>query len=98
MEAGTKTIEMRLLDEKRKSIKPGDVIIFINRTNEDKWLKAKVIALHPFDSFKSLYKAFDKVKLGYKEDEIAKPEDMEIYYPKEEIESFGVVGIEIKLM
>ncbi len=98
MEAGTKTIEMRLLDEKRKSIKPGDIIIFINRTNEDKRLKAKVIALHPFDSFKSLYKAFDKVKLGYKEDEIAKPEDMEMYYPKEEIESFGVVGIEIKLM
>lgn len=89
---------MRLLDEKRKGIKPGDVIIFINRNDIDQRLKTKVVAIHPFDTFGNLYAAFDKVKLGYKEDEIAKPEDMEMYYPKEEIEAFGVVGIEIKLM
>ena len=98
IKAGTKTIEMRLLDEKRKGIKPGDVIIFINRNDIDQRLKTKVVAIHPFDTFGNLYAAFDKVKLGYKENEIATPEDMEMYYPKEEIEAFGVVGIEIKLM
>lgn len=95
---GKKTIEMRLLDEKRKGIKIGDVIIFINRENIDQRLKTKVINLHKFDSFGDLYNNFDKEKLGYKKDEIAKPEDMEIYYPKEEIENFGVVGIEINLI
>lgn len=98
IKAGTKTIEMRLLDEKRKNIKVGDVIIFVNRNDIDQRLKAKVINLHTFDNFKELYSAFDKSKLGYKSHEIAKPEDMEMYYPKEEIASYGVIGIEIKLM
>jgi ASC-1-like (ASCH) protein len=43
-----------------------------------------------------LYKHFDKISLGYKEDEIANSKDMEEYYPKEEQEKYGVLGIEIK--
>ena len=36
--------------------------------------------------------------MGYSEDEEAKPEDMELYYSKEEQEKYGVVGIEIQLI
>lgn len=57
-----------------------------------------MIDLHKYNSFQELYKHFNKVSMGYKEDEIANPSDMEQYYSKEEQEKYGVVGIEIKLI
>lgn len=92
---GTKTIEMRLYDEKRQKIKVGDIIEFINRSTEERII-TKVKALHLYNSFEELYKHFDKISLGYKEDEEAKPSDMEKYYPLEEQEKYGVVGIELE--
>ncbi|CDA60488.1 aSCH domain protein [Clostridium sp. CAG:524] len=94
---GTKTIELRLNDEKRRQIKVGDIITFTNRSNNEQ-ISTVVINLHKYDSFEELYKHFDKVSLGYKEDEIADPKDMELYYSKEEQDKYGVVGIEIKLL
>jgi len=94
---GTKTIELRLNDEKRKLIKVGDIIKFTNRsTNES--IEAKVINLHYYAFFKELYQNFDKVSLGYKENDIANYKDMEEYYSKEEQDKYGVVGIEIKVV
>ena len=34
--------------------------------------------------------------MGYNEDDIANPKDMEKYYSKEEQEKYGVVGIEMR--
>lgn len=93
---GTKTIELRLLDEKRKLINIGDIIIFENR-KDNETIEVQVINLHKYKSFKELYPNFNKISLGYKPNEEAKPEDMEKYYSKEEQEQFGVVGIEVKL-
>jgi hypothetical protein len=45
-----------------------------------------------------LYKHFDKISLGYAEDEIADPKDMEQYYPQDKQEKYGVLGIEIKVL
>ena len=95
---GTKTIEMRLLDEKRKQYQIGDILIFKKRPEEIEMIKTKIINLHKVKSFKDLYDRFDKVKLGYSENEIANPEDMQEFYPTEEQQKFGVVGIEIKLI
>lgn len=92
---GNKDIEMRLYNEKRKLINIGDIITFTKRDTLDTF-DAEVINLHKYNSFKELYDNFDKIRLGYEEDETAKPEDMEKYYPKEEIDKYGVVGIEIK--
>lgn len=97
IKAGTKTIELRLFDEKRKEIQVGDKIEFTSRTTGEKQL-TKVIAMHIYSSFADLYKEYDKVSLGYAADEEAKPEDMELYYSKEEQEKYGVVGIEIELV
>lgn len=97
IKSGSKTIEMRLYDEKRKLIKEGDVIIFTNRVTDEK-LKTKVIKLYIYDSFEELYKNFDGVSLGYKENQKANPNDMEKYYSKEEQSEYGVVGIEIELI
>lgn len=93
----TKTIELRLLDEKRSLINEGDTIEFTNRsTNET--ITTRVMKLHKYPSFEELYKHHDKVSMGYKEDEEAKASDMEEYYSKEEQANFGVVGIEIELI
>ena len=96
IKSGRKDIEMRLYDEKRKQIKKDDLIEFTNEKTNEKIL-CKVTNLHIFSSFKQLYAKFDKKRLGYHENETAKPSDMEKYYPKSEQSKFGVVGIEIKL-
>ena len=93
----TKTIEMRLNDEKRKNIKRFDEIEFTHLQTQEKiyvWVKK----MHYFTSFDELYKRFDKISLGYKEDEVANPTDMEQFYSKENINKYGVVGIEIELI
>ena len=95
--AGTKTIEMRLYDEKRQEIKIGDEIEFTNRVSGHKQL-TKVVNLHRFNSFDELYNNFDKILLGYGEDEEANPNDMSQYYSSEDLEKYGVVGIEIVLI
>ena len=92
---GTKTIESRLNDEKRQLLNINDLIEFINRVTGEKILVKKQ-NLHKYDSFEELYKHFDKVSMGYNENDIADPKDMEEYYSKEEQEKYGVVGIEIK--
>ncbi len=94
---GTKTIELRLNDEKRQLLKVGDILEFTNRLDDEK-LCTKIIRLHHYDSFRELYKHFDKVSMGYREDEEANPEDMEKYYSKEEQEKYGVVGIEVEII
>ena len=97
IKSGFKTIEMRLYDEKRRLINAGDVIEFTNRVTNEK-ISAKVIQLHLFPNFEELYKQFDKISLGYKETDIASPNDMNKYYSNEEQEKHGVVGIEIRLI
>ena len=92
----SKTIEMRINDERRKDLKVGDEIIFTNRTTLEK-LKTKVIDLYYFNSFSELYKAFDKKAIGYRDDEEANPSDMDLYYTKEQQEKYGVVAIKIEI-
>lgn len=97
IKARTKTIELRLLDEKRSLINENDIIEFTSRITNEK-IKAKVIKLHKYGSFEELYKHHDKVSMGYKIDEDANPKDMEQYYSKEEQNKYGVVGIEIEVI
>lgn len=98
--SGVKTIELRLFDEKRQQLAVGDHIRFINATDEAQVLRCKILALHRFDSFSALYASLPLQKCGYTEEEIptARPEDMELYYSKEEQSHYGVVGIEIALI
>ncbi|MBQ8690141.1 MAG: RNA-binding protein [Clostridia bacterium] len=93
---GTKDIELRLNDPKRQQIQISDVIEFKNVLTGD-ILNTVVVDKHIFKSFAELYAIFDKIRLGYKENEQAHPDDMERYYSKEDIEKYGVVGIEIRV-
>ena len=94
---GNKTIELRLYDEKRQKILIGDNIKFINIDNNN-ILNVKVKNIYRYKNFKQLYKDFDKISIGYKEDEIANYKDMEQYYTIEDIKKYGVVAIEIELL
>jgi len=92
---GTKTIELRLNDEKRKLLTVRDYIEFTNRVTNEKLL-VEVIDLFKYNSFEELYKHFNKIEMGYSINEEANPKDMENYYSKEEQEKYGVLGIKIK--
>ena len=65
-----------------------------NETKEE--VNTLVVDLHKYSDFSGLYNKFDKTRLGYLENEIAKPEDMEEYYSKENIQKYGVLGIEVR--
>ena len=97
---GRKTIELRLLDEKRKRIAVGDTLVFTNTGDPAATLRCKVKKLHVFDSFEQLYRELPLEKCGYLPEELAdaRAEDMTAYYSEEEQQKFGVVGIELELM
>ena len=90
-----KKVEMRLFDEKRRKLSIGDLIVFTNTETKEEIL-AEIKDLKQFDTFESLYANYKKVELGYKENEIAKPEDMFAYYSIKQIKKYGVLAIEIK--
>ena len=92
---GTKRIEMRLNDERRKDIHIGEIIEFTNRETQEKLL-TEVVGIVKFKDFKELYEYYPKELLGYKNDEIASCEDMSKYYSKEQIEKNGVLAIHIR--
>lgn len=94
---GQKDIEMRLYDDKRKNIHIDDEIEFICPSINES-LTAKVINLYIFEDFSKLYQYFDKSRLGYADNEVANPKDMEIYYPIEKQKEYKVLAIEIKLI
>ncbi len=98
IKSGKKTIELRLWDEKRQKIKRGDTVLFTNTENGEQ-LRATVLHLHRFDSFEALYAVLPLLKCGYTEETIsaAQPSDMEQYYSADDIETYGVVEIEISL-
>ncbi len=97
MKSGAKTVELRLNDEKRQLVKVGDFIEFTLIDDFSQKLTARVIALHHFDSFRELYAALPKEKVGYKENETPNPDHMDEYYPREKQERYGVLGIELRL-
>lgn len=95
IKSNEKCIEMRLNDEKRKNIKKGDKIEFTNTINNSVFY-VEVVEVYKYPSFEELYKNHNKIDLGYKENETAAPEDMLLYYSKEDIKKYGVLAISIK--
>lgn len=95
-----KTIELRLLDEKRQLVNVGDTIVFTNLDNTTEIISARVISLYKYNSFEELYSELSLLKCGYTESNVhtAKPKDMEQYYSKDQQRKYGVVGIEITLI
>lgn len=94
---GWKTIEMRLNDKKRSLIKVNDIIEFSNTTTNETMF-CLVLKLYHYKTFDELYKNHSKLSIGYKENEIVKPKDMLAYYSSDDINKYGVLGIEIRVI
>ncbi len=96
---GTKRIEIRLFDEKRKQIKIGDTIKFLKEPDLKESFNTKVIELLRYNNFNDMFKDFDISILAdismTKEDLI---KELEQFYTKEKQYKYGVVGIRIELI
>lgn len=100
IKSGAKTIELRLYDEKRRRIAPGDTIRFHNSENAGETILARVSELYVFDTFEELYEKLPLLECGYTEANVcnASPKDMEKYYSPEMQKQYGVVGIRIAVI
>ena len=96
---GTKRIEIRLNDEKRKKIKLGDKIKFLKEIDLKESFEAQVIGLLKYNSFKELLRDYDISILS--EANMTKDElisTLEQFYTKEKQKQSGVLGIRIELI
>ena len=97
IKGGTKRIELRLFDEKRRRIDLGDLIEFSG--SNDKSVQARVVGLLRYDSFVDLCKDFDIAILA---DKAATKDGLiatlnEFYSPEKQVQ-FGVIGIRFELV
>lgn len=97
VKSGTKHIEVRLNDDKRKKLKVGDDLVFLNQSNEDKKINAIIKGLKYFSSFEDLvdYYRIDEI---YKEDS-SKEEFLKIinkFYSNDEVKKYGIVAIDFE--
>ncbi len=91
---GTKTIEFRLYDEKRRKIKIGDKIEFSKLPELQEIILVEVVDLYREETFEKLFK-----KLYTDEEEIKrKTNSMYQYYSPEKEKEYGVIGIKISLI
>ena len=97
---GSKKIEMRLYDEKRKQIKAGDTILFVSLKDPHDTVLTRVIDIYRFASFADLYEVLPLEDLGYTANEVdtASPKDMVEFYSPEEQAQYGVVGFRLELL
>ena len=95
---GTKRIEIRLYDEKRKQINIGDTITFLKEPDLKDSFNTDVTDLLRYNSFEDMFKDFDISILSDKS--MSKEElisELEQFYTKEQQEQYGVLGIKIEL-
>mgnify|MGYP000889139064 CR=1 FL=1 len=96
IKSGSKTIEIRLNDEKRKLVKVGDEIVFSLMTNPSQKILTEVLEILPFPTFRELFAAFPPEQYGgISKDEYAV---MYNYYPREEEEKYGVLALKIRFI
>ena len=94
---GSKDVEIRLNDEKRKKLNIGDNITFCDRNNTSDIVNATIVDLKHFDSFKVLIDSYDIKRLC----NCNKRELLSLlhkFYSVDDEANMGVVGIEFKLL
>ena len=91
---GTKRVEIRLLKEKFKNLKPGDIIHFLKEPYREEVVKVRVKKLLNYPNFNKLVKSFDIESLA---DVSVKPEelikDLNFFYSPDMQKKLGTVAI-----
>lgn len=94
---GLKTIEIRLNDNKRRGIKPGDDVEF-QKAGSDETVQAKVISVRPYKTLHELTLKEDFSKTGGIYSDRAKwTEAINSYYSREDQSRYGLLSIEIAI-
>lgn len=98
LQAGYKSIELRLNDEKRRQLQIGDEITFTCIPHPEESVTKKVKALHQFADFAELFASLPLLKCGETPFTLpeAKPEQMNAYYSEEQQKKYQALGIELE--
>ena len=91
---GTKTIELRLYDEKRRKLKVGDTLVFLKRPDDIEQIKTKITNLEVYKNFKELIKHYEMKELyleSYTKEMFL--EELKRFYTEEDQEKYGVLAI-----
>lgn len=92
---GSKTVEVRLNDEKRQQLNIGDIIVFKNnKTNE--LLEKEIVNLKVFNDFTDLFENYDPILLGasgYTKEQYN--EQMHEIYDEDKVQQYNVLAIEL---
>ena len=94
---GTKTVEVRLFDEKRRGLKVGDKITFLKRPDDIEKIEAVIQELTCYTNFKELVENYTMKELykdGYTKEEFL--DILKRFYSDEEINKYGTVAIKFK--
>ena len=83
---GTKTVELRLYDVKRKSLKENDIIVFNNRKTNEK-IEVVIKGLERYQTFEEIINIYGDLT-GVKN-----VNDLYNIYTKEEENKYGVLAI-----
>lgn len=95
---GTKRVEIRLNDEKRRNMKIGDEIIFQKEPELKEEISTKIVRLIVKQTFKELIEQLDISEYSDKtESKEIFLKDLYRFYTKEQEERFGIVGIQIEI-
>lgn len=95
--SGTKTVEVRLYDEKRRTLKEGDIIIFGELPSLQNTLCRRISRVVRFGSFAELFRAYPNEAVGCGEGDNAGDftHAMRKYYTEADEKKYGVCAIEL---
>ena len=99
MKARQKVYEVRLYDEKRKSILVGDKIIFKRRPELIDGIVVRVVEIRRFESFEQMAKTMSLASVGF--DGKTADEAVSYYrtiYSVEDEQKYGVVAFKVELI
>lgn len=96
--SGSKDVEIRLNDDKRRKLSVDDTLVFLKRPDDKEEIKATVTNLVYFNNFLEVVDNYDMKRIYLdntsKEDYINL---MKRFYNDEDVSKYGVVAIEFKL-
>lgn len=96
---GTKRLELRLNDEKRKQLKVNDIITFEKLSETKEYLNTKITNIYKYNNFKDLINDFSIELMADKtltKDELL--HTLNEIYTIEQQDKYGVLAIEIKII
>lgn len=97
---GSKTLEMRINDEKRRKLKVGDEIVFSNRENESEKVTVLITKIETFTNLVEMFANINELAAGYTANTSleSKLKNMYKYYSPEEEKKYGVCAVYIQLV